>query len=117
MKMLNRYEFTKLVVQEIKKSGILKKRDCTISLAYKFIRCYQKAVLRALDEYGGVKFRNWGTYTMNVVPGGELENPQTGQIWEYEESVTPKFKFSKTLARRLEFLDDYDDILGEKMRT
>lgn len=113
--MLNRHGFTKLLVEEMKKEGVLPKRKCTIKIAYKFMRSYQKAVIRALTEYGGAKICNWGTYALNTVPGGELVNPHNQKIYKYKETETPKFKFSKTLTRRMNLDCNLDDILGEEM--
>lgn len=120
IEMLNRRGFAKLVAEEMKKEGVLPKRNCTIKMAYKFMRSYQRAVIRALVDYGGAKIRNWGTLSLVTVPGGELTIPQTGECYEYDEIETPKFKFSKSLARRMnlyqeDYLDNLDDVIGSEM--
>lgn len=118
--MINRKKFIKLVAEELKNEGFLRKRDCTIKIAYRFIRCYQRAVIRALVEYGGAKICNWGTYSLATVPAGKLVIPQTGKCYEYDTIETPKFKFSKSLARRMnllqdDYLDDLNDVIGDEM--
>lgn len=100
--MLNGHKFDKLVAQELKKEGFLRKQDCKIEIAHKFIKCYHRAVLRALAEDGGAKIGNWGVYKLRPVSSYTLKSPTTGKVYITEETKTPTFKFAKTLARRFE---------------
>lgn len=111
-------KFDKLVSEELKKEGFIRKRDCTIRIAHLFVRCYHRALLRALVEYGGVQIRNWGVCEMKLVPSRKINNPKMGKVYVSEEMETPTFKFNKRMARRLNMYQDCDlldlnDVVGD----
>lgn len=109
---MNRHQFSNIFAKELRNAGF---KSCTIVTAYRIIRVYQKAIIRALKEYGGLNFCNWGKYYFKTVPGGELVNQYTGDIWEFDDTETPVFTFSRSFVRRFYEYDDMDDILGKPM--
>ena len=117
---INKHDFVRCFVDELKNADILPRKYCTIGIVSKIMRCYHKTILRCLDTENEIILENWGKYGLGATRTTTIHNPWTGKYEECSYTEKPHFFFNKAMYRRFEEwrtgnLDSLDDVLGREM--